>query len=196
MTPQLQPAPGDVLCTRGTGWESALIRFGAALTGAPNLVNHVAVVSHRDAAGTLWVIEGRPGGVGYADARQYLASPWTLSNQGQPKTDAQRVAVVAVVTGMLGTPYDWSAIIADAMHAAWVDTLWTQDWHGQGPPGHVVCSALAAYAYGSVKLPCPRLTSSTLAAATYKQTGLPSPVGGRFVTPAEWAQFILTRRFD
>lgn len=168
---------GDVLVVRGTDWASRLIRLGAALMDEPNLDNHVAVVHHRDANGVWWVVEGRPGGVGWADAHNYLASKYTTNNVGQAKTEAQREQIATVAQGMLGTPYDWSGIVADAMKAVGVQDIWCQDWKGQGPPGHVVCSSLAAW--------------------IYQQTGLSFPTihDTRMTTPADWEAFILTNSF-
>ena len=54
--------------------------------------------------------------------------------------------------------------------------LWSNDWHGQGPPGHVVCSSYAAWLYIHV--------------------GLDAPSGQRSVTPADWTDFSLTHRYD
>ena len=64
--------PGDLLATRGDGWASTMIRLGAAFRDHPNTINHIAIVHHTDDAGTLWCIEGRPGGVGWKDATAYL----------------------------------------------------------------------------------------------------------------------------
>ena len=61
--------PGDVILVRTGGLAATMIRFGAALRGAPNLNNHVAVAHHLDAHGTLWCVEGSPGGAGWRDAR-------------------------------------------------------------------------------------------------------------------------------
>jgi len=77
--------PGDVLAVRGGGLAGKLIRLGAAFRGQPNLDAHIAVVHHTDEHGTVWALEGRPGGVGWRDAKAYLASPWTVTNAGQPK---------------------------------------------------------------------------------------------------------------
>ena len=166
--------PGDVLAVRSPGWAGRLIRLGAALRDQPNLDSHVAVVHHRDAQGTLWAIEGRPGGVGWRDARDYLASRWTLTNSAQPKTDAQRDAVCATMTAMLGTRYDWAGIVADADHAFRLDSAWLPDFRTGQVPGAVVCSSLAAYAYD--------------------KNGLAHPPGGdRQITPAGWTEFILTQ---
>lgn len=164
---------GDLLLTRGGGWAGRLIRLGAAFLDEPNLDNHVAIVHHQDAAGVWWVIEGRPGGVGWADARAYLASSWTTDNIGQPKTDSQRAEIAQVALGMLGTPYDWAGIVADAMDAIGAPELWSRDWAGQGPPAHVVCSSLACWVYG--------------------KTGLDHPTGHepRLTTPADWDAFIV-----
>jgi hypothetical protein len=76
---------------------------------------------------------------------------------------------------MLGTPYDWAAIVADGGADLHLDTAWLPVWNGT-VPGHVVCSSLAAYAYG--------------------KAGLPGPAGGRQVQPADWDTFILTRAWD
>lgn len=164
--------PGDVLAVRTSGLAGAAIRLGAALRGAANLSNHIAVAHHTDTHGTLWVLEGRPGGVGWRDAGAYTASRWTLVNSAQPKTDAQRAAVCKVMEALVGTAYDWAGIAADAGADLHLDTAWLPSWHGT-VPAHVVCSSLAAYAYGKAGLPC--------------------PAGGRQVQPGDWDQFILTR---
>lgn len=164
--------PGDVLVTRTQGsWESAAIRLGAALTGKPNLSNHVAVVHHWDAAGTLWCIEGRPGGAGWRDARDYLASAWTLSNVAQPKSDAQRKVVADGAMAMLGMPYDWAAIIGDGL-----DDLHLWDPVNGQVQGHAVCSAVAA--------------------CLYDKALLARPAGGqRRVQPADWDAWCLTQEW-
>jgi cell wall-associated NlpC family hydrolase len=92
--------------------------------------------------------------------------------------DAQRKQIADVVQGLLGTPYDWGGIVADAMEAIHAPDLWAQNWHGQGAPGHVVCSSLACWAYEHVGLPRP----------TYHEA--------RFTTPADWEQFIVTGGFN
>lgn len=166
--------PGDVLAVRSTGWAARLIRFGAALRDQPNLSNHVAVVHHKDAQGTLWCIEGRPGGVGWRDARDYLSSSQTLTNSAQPKTQAQRDAVCATMLAMIGTAYDWQAIVADAGDAFGLDIAWLPDFRTGQVPAHVVCSSLAAYAYS--------------------ENGLAHPAGPhRAAEPADWDSFILTQ---
>lgn len=160
--------PGDVLVTRGGGIAGTMIRLGAALAGKPNLSAHVAVVHHRDDAGTLWVVEGRPGGVGWRDARDYLASPWTLANGAQPKTPGQRDIIARSATAMLGTPYDWAAIVGDGL-----DDLHLWDPVGGVVQGHAVCSAVAA--------------------CLYDKAGLPRPAGDeRRVQPADWDTWCLT----
>lgn len=170
-------APGDVLAVRSAGWPARLIRFGAALRDAPNMVNHIAVVHHRDAKGTLWCVEGRPGGVGQRDATAYLTSRWTVTNAAQPKTEAQRAGVCGTMTAMLGTAYDWEGIVADAGHAFGLDTAWLPDFRTGQVPGAVVCSSLAAYAYA--------------------KNGLGHPPGpDRKVEPAGWDGFIRTRAWE
>jgi hypothetical protein len=168
--------PGDVLVIRTGSVAGAMIRLGAALRGRPNLSNHVAVAHHTDAHGTVWTIEGRPGGTGWRDARAYLASPWTLTNTAQPKTPAQRKAVCDVMQAMLGTPYSWAEIVADAAADLHISLpSWEPSWNGT-VPAHVVCSSLAAYAYAKAGLPC--------------------PAGGRECQPSDWDAFVLTRAWE
>jgi len=162
--------PGDLLCTRGHGFGSLMIRVGAGLRDRPNLVNHVAVVHHTDPNGVCWVLEGRPGGVGWRQASDYLASRWTVINGRQPKTDAQRKTVTAGALALIGTSYDWEAIAGDAAQAFGLKGLWQPKFGTV--PGHVVCSSLAAYLYTKAGLPCPQ--------------------GGRQVTPADWLAFIIS----
>lgn len=170
--------PGDVLVVRSSALSSGMIRFGAALLGKPNLDNHVAVVHHKDANGTLWCLEGRPGGVGWRQASDYMSGPmasWTLSNSAQPRTDAQRAAIAAAVLGMLGAKYDWDAIVADGVADLHLGEVWMpQDGtvHGE-----TVCSALAAYAYD--------------------KAGVSRPAGReRTVQPADWTSWVIQRGWE
>lgn len=175
--------PGDILAVRSPGTAARLIRFGAALreliTGhpGPNLANHVAVVHHTDQAGTLWVLEGRPGGVGWRQADDYLKSPWTLTNTGQPKTQAQRAAVTKTCEAMIGTAYDWRAIAEDAGAAFGLHGVWAEKPGGQ-VPGAVVCSSLAAYAYDRAGL------------------AAPEPQDYAHVTPGDWVTFVLEHGYQ
>jgi hypothetical protein len=169
--------PGDVLAVRGGGWAGRLIRFGAAIRDQPNLDGHIAVAHHTDSNHVLWCIEARPGGVGWRDATDYLTSRWTISNAEQPKTSGQRAAICATMTAMLGTPYDWAAIAADAGQEFGLATAWCPDFKTGTVPTAVVCSSLAAYAYA--------------------KNGLPHPPGpDRAVEPAGWDTFILTKGWE
>jgi hypothetical protein len=163
--------PGDVLAVRSSGRPAWWIRIGAALRDTPNLSNHIAVAHHTDNAGTLWGIEGRPGGVGWVDCGIYLRSPYTITNAAQPKTSIERRSVCTTMEGLLGTAYDWQAIAADAAADLGINLPgWNPTWHGT-VPAHVVCSSAAAYAYA--------------------QAGLPRPNGDRLVQPADWDTFII-----
>jgi hypothetical protein len=167
--------PGDVLVVRTTGWAAEMIRLGEALEDKPNVANHVAVADHADANGTLWGVEGRPGGVGWVDLAAYLASSWTTSNAAQPKTDEQRRLVTVTMRGMLGDRYDWEAIAADAAEDLHLGELWLPD-HGL-VRGETVCSALAAYGHD--------------------KAGLPRPPGReRTVQPSNWEEWCLTRGWE
>jgi hypothetical protein len=160
--------PGDVLAVRTDGFAAEAIRLGAALLGHPDISNHIAIVHHTDTKGTVWCIEGRPGGVGWRDASDYLSSRWTLTNASQPKTADQRKLIAKTSEYMLGTAYDWAAIAGDGL----------EDLHLWDPVkgvvhGETVCSALAAYAYD--------------------QARVLRPIGGeRAVQPADWDTWILT----
>lgn len=168
--------PGDLLLIRTDGWQARFIRFGAAtrelITGhdEPNLVNHVAIAHHIDAKGNLWVVEGRPGGVGWRQANDYLSNAWTITNVAQPKTHLQRLYVCETATALLGTAYDWTAIVDDAAESFGLN-LPTWDAQFGKIPGHVVCSSLAAYAYA--------------------RAGLAHPDGQRNVSPADWDTFLV-----
>lgn len=168
--------PGDVLTTRSGGAWAWLIRVGAALRDHPNISNHVAVAHHTDGKGTLWCIEGRPSGAGWRDATAYTRSRWTLANTAQPKTAAQRAAVCEVMLGLIGTDYDWQAIMVDAAAAFGIKVPgWEIAWDSKQVPGHVVCSSLASYGYAKARLTC--------------------PAGARSVTPGDWDEFILAEQW-
>jgi hypothetical protein len=170
--------PGDVIGVRSSGLNGALIRFGAALAGQPNLINHIAVMHHVDANGTPWAVEGRPNGVGWVNATTYLASPWMVNNALQPKTDAQRKLVCDAMQHMLGTAYDWEAIGFDAVSVLALRQLWNRDSDKPtAPPGHVVCSSLAVVGY--------------------RQVGLANPSGPwRTIMPSDWDQFCIVNRYN
>jgi hypothetical protein len=166
--------PGTVLVTRSKGFAAWWIRFGAAIRNKPNLGNHVAVVHHRDKEGTLWVIEGKPGGVGWADAKGYLDSKWTHSNADQPLTEEQRYLIAVAMEKMLGTAYDWESIVADAFTNLGMRLPgWDSKWKHDEVAGQVVCSSAAAYAYGRSKAK--------------------HPPGDRGCQPSDWTEWILTR---
>ena len=173
--PKLEP--GTILVTRSEGFAGWWIRFGAAIANKPNLGNHVAVVHHTDENGTLWVIEGKPGGVGWRDAKGYTASRWTHDNRAQPLTGEQRYAIAVTMEKLLGTEYDWASIAADALADLGM-TLpgWDSKWKDGEVAGQVVCSSAAAYAYGKAR-------------ALH-------PPGGRGCQPASWSEWILTRGWE
>jgi hypothetical protein len=164
--------PGDVLAVdTGTSWGNVAIRVGQLLADRKwSWSNHLVMAHHVDDAGTLWGVEGRPGGVGWVDLS---ARTWRhLShNAWQPKTEDQRRQVCEWGESVLQTPYDWSAIVAHAMDALGIPDLWRADWSG-GAPAQVVCSSVWAYGYS--------------------QAGLSRPLpktGGRYVRPADWQRF-------
>lgn len=172
MTPRVDV--GDVLVVAtGNSVAAKLIRIGEVLRGQTSLDNHVVVVHHQT-DGVWWGIEGKPGGVGWADVRRYLANPRTTSNVDQPKSSGQRNHVADSAVAMLGTPYDWNAIANDAVVSIGIRHLFRQNWQGNGVPGHVVCSSFAAWLYADAGLAHP---SSEL----------------RYTFPSDWTDFCLDR---
>jgi hypothetical protein len=169
--------PGDLLCVRSPGLAGKLIRIGEEMASQPGLANHVAIVHHLDAHGTCWTLEGRPGGVGWRQADDYLKSPYTVTNIGQPKTLTQRSAVCKTAEAMIGTAYSWEAIAADAGMAFGLKDIWAEKVNGT-LPGGIVCSSLAAYAYDR----------NSLAA--------PNPADYAHVTPADWVALIMEHGWD
>ena len=171
------PQPADLLIVSGTSWTSKLIEIGAILRGR-DAASHIAVLHHTDRQGVPWAIEGRPGGAGWRDARDYLRDPRTVTNAAQPKTPAQRKQVCALMVKLLGTPYDWAGgIAADAEIALHLPRLWTPDESGK-VPGAVVCSSLAAWGYSQAGLASPAL-----------------PAQWETVTPADWRTFCEQRHW-
>lgn len=168
---------GDVLVVAtGNSWAAKAIRIGEVLRGQSSTENHVVVVHHQT-DGVWWGVEGKPGGVGWADLRRYLTNRRTVANVEQPKTLRQRDLIAHKAEAMLGRPYDWAAIAADAFAALGVRDLMQQNWGGQGAPGHVVCSSLAAW--------------------LYEEAALARPVAAeRFTFPSDWTDFCLDRAWS
>jgi hypothetical protein len=138
--------PGDVLVVRTAGLPARLIRVGEELSGKVGLDNHVALFSHWTGS-VPWGLEGKPGGVGWADLRPYLASHFTVNNCLQPgRDDAGRAEVCAQAGRMLGTAYDWEAIADDTLRAFHMPDLFASTWHG-AVPGHVLCSSYVSFLY-------------------------------------------------
>lgn len=181
MTVKLQPA--DVLVVRGGGFFGSLIRFGSGLAGKPNLDGHVCMFSHYDAIGIPWGIEGRPGGVGVVDMRPYLADPYMLNNCGQPnRNGAGRLLAARDMQAAEGTPYDWAAILGDALNDVSPVNLCDKLWNVNGPqgvkPGAVVCSSFAAYVYAKRNWDHPDLNDE------------------RYCQPDDWAEFIISHGYN
>lgn len=172
--------PGDICVVRTGGFFAKMIRFGAALRGWPNLDNHVVGIHHVDDAGTVWGIEGRPGGVGWVDVARYFSGPYgkyAITNRKQPKTDKQRSELTTIMVQLLKTGYDWDAIAEDAIQDLDLPTWWHQHWGVNGVPAHVVCSSLYAWGYMKLGLAAPRQVSA------------------RNVEPANWETFIIEERW-
>lgn len=158
-----EPQPADLLIVSGTNRFAKLIEIGAILRGK-DPASHIAVYWGTGKTGIPLCIEGRPGGVGWRDARDYLNDPRTVTNAGQPKTPVQRQIVTGTMVKLLGTEYGWvSGIAADVAEAldmtelaVDLDKLWAPDPATGKLPGEVVCSSGAAWAYAAAKLATPR----------------------------------------
>jgi hypothetical protein len=168
--------PGDVLTVKTSGLAGKLIRLGEALGDKPNTANHIAVFHHYS-GDVPWGLEGRPGGVGWADLRGYLANPFTFNNCGQPgRDDAHRATVADLASRMIGSAYDWQAIADDTLRAFRMPDLFASTFHGV-VPGHVVCSSYAAF--------------------LYERAGWEHPqVPDRDCEPADWTAFIIERGYN
>lgn len=180
------PMPGDVWSVRTEGILAWFVRLGARIRylfsptrNVADLDNHVLVVTHQT-DGVWWGIEGKPGGVGWADLTRYIDHPATVTNYEQPKTDEQRAQIVALIPQVLGTPYDWSAIFRSVATDLHLPSLFRWRWGrdnsiagqrswGTSVPGQVICSSLADFLYSRI--------------------GLASPPGGRYVQPSDWCSF-------
>jgi hypothetical protein len=172
--------PGDVVAVdTGNAAADDLIRLGALLDGTPAPANHVVIVHHADKAGTLWGVEGRPGGVGQVDMAKYLRGPlakYANSNGALSRTAVQSTAICEAALSFLGTPYDWAGgIAADALNSLHLTDLTKalDKWWGWNAdaglrPAHVVCSSLAQWVYLHLGLPCPDVAD------------------GELCTPADW----------
>ena len=168
---------GDVLCVRTTGFFSWLIRLGARLQGKPATIDHMAIVHHVDPDGTPWVVEAwAPVGVRMINGSGYLASPWTITNAGQPKTAEQRVQVASVAESLVRHGYDFAAIAQDAMALFHIRDPLIRAWLPDKTPARFVCSSLAAWCY--------------------MLADLDEPNGGRFIAPADWVALIDARNWQ
>lgn len=178
--PLSQLRPGLVLAIATVGMFGDLIRLGSETMDEPAAQSHIAVLDHQDdTTHRWWAIEGRPGGVGWRDATDYLLQPQTIANVGQNLDTGQQALICSAMRQALGAKYDWDAIMEDAARDLHLTELWadTDSWSGQ-VPGHVVCSSLAAWAYKK-------------AGAAY-----PQQVDTRHVQPADWAEFIQSNGFQ
>jgi hypothetical protein len=170
-----------VIVLRTKFWYAKIIEIADILRGKTP-ANHVAVFTHVDAAGTPWCVQGEPGGVGWQQAGDYLSDYRTLTNAGQTKTQDQRDTIRSAVVKLAGlrVPYDWAAIAEDALDEIFprMQSLWHKGATGV-VPGHVVCSSLAAWAYGAARLSSPADSGDW-----------------RWVMPSDWADFIEENHYD
>lgn len=172
--------PGDVVIVEMGIWiVRVLIWIQAVLTGKAKYRKngHVIVVSHMDAEGRLWGIEGRPGGIGWADLAKRQGK-YGISNAEQPKTIEQRIKIVETMQALLGSAYDYGAYLEIALQTLGISPHWT-DFRGDEIPVHYICSAVADYVCENVGLANPGGDSYT-----------------RFTTPADWAYFIDKRQWE
>ncbi len=172
---------GLLVAVRTEGsWESELIRVGEELLGQPGLDNHIAMLHHKDAKGTWWALEGRPGGVGWRDATQYLAADSTVSNQRQPMSDDSALAAAGWMDRLINAQYDWAAITEDGfrdLHLPVLPDPWgMRDVNGV-LKGDVVCSSSAVFAYAQSKL------------------AVPAYADADHIEPSDWVKFWLDNKW-
>lgn len=164
-------APGDVLAVATSNrWPARLIRAGEALSGKPCIDNHVVVVHHRRADRTWIGVAANPSGVGWTRLEPYLGRRGTRINSGQPIPAPARKAIADGAAKLIGTAYDWDAIVVDGLADLGVPTGWADSWRGQ--PAALVCSSLAAW--------------------LYRKAGVPHPCLGRerYCQPSDWAAWV------
>lgn len=187
--------PGDVLVVNASkgkgifsaGWWIKLRSFLTGVNKRSRYADHVVIVHHCDAEGTLWGVEGKPSSVGWVDCALYLNTGQLVQdNHLQPKTDEQRAKICEVAKELLGTPYDWVAILALGSDVPFINRLWSRtfhpvlnkklipEWNAGEVPGHVICSSFAALTYMDVGLGHP-----------FDMNG-----GVRLVDPDDWSEYI------
>lgn len=159
------PRAGDIAVVRTRGFGAWLIRVGTR-----SKYDHVVIFVDDNGA----IAEAEPGGVRYGHISEYRPH-WTLTNAAQPKTEAQRAAVVAIARAFAdrNAPYDWAAITADVSNAFDIRDPFVREFLPGVVPARVVCSAMASYAYLKADL------------------AEPTDHGIRECTPADWARFIM-----
>ena len=171
---------GDVMVVRNDYPGSWFVRMGARLAGKSAIVDHVIIVHHRDQSGTLWGIQGQPGGVGWTQLDRYRGNEFANANVEQPKNEYQRNRIARLAEGMLQTPYDWEGIILDGMVAIGAQVLWKfKEWGDGLVPAHVVCSSFADYIYEVVQLANPGGDKYT-----------------RGTSPGDWDTFIIKKAWQ
>lgn len=174
--------PGLLLAVRTEGsWEDEMIRLGSALLDEPNQDNHIAMLHHIDAKGTWWALEGRPGGVGWRDATQYLASGMTVCNQHQPMSLTQSLAAAGWMEKLINTSYDWDAIVGDGLrdlHLPVPPDPWALKDENGVIRGDAVCSSSAIFAYAKTQLAVPTYTDQA------------------HIEPSDWVKFWLDNKWN
>jgi hypothetical protein len=157
-----------------------MIRLGSALLDEPNEDNHIAMLIRQDAHKTWWALEGRPGGVGWRDATQYLAAGTTISNQNQPMSINQQIAAVQWMDKLINTSYDWDAIVGDGfrdLHLPVPPDPWALKTTNGVVHGDAVCSSSAIFAYVKAILAVPPYTDQA------------------HTEPSDWVKFWLANKW-
>jgi hypothetical protein len=172
--------PGDVVVVEMGIWIIRVLIWIQALFSGNfkyRQNGHVIVVSHTDDAGRLWGIEGRPGGIGWADLTKRNGK-YGISTAEQPKTNEQRALIVSTMEQLLGTRYDYEAYLDIAFRTIGITTTW-KDYQGEDVPVQFICSAVADW--------------------VYEQAGLANPGKDeitRYTTPAQWGKFIDNKEWE
>lgn len=98
----LAPNPGDYGVSHGSGMIGELIR-----TATQSWAGHAFLY-----VGNGLIIEAAPPATRISSVHSHPDAVW---NTEEPKTDAQRAAIIARGHALLGTPYDYPAYIAFAL---------------------------------------------------------------------------------
>lgn len=185
--------PGDILAVNTHSFWGWFIRLGAWLRGQDSKHDHIVVIYGRDEVGVLRGLEARPGGVGWVNVTRDYDHAYFVANVGQPKTEEQRTFIAENAKLMLGTPYDWSAIVV-----AGATVIGAARWRA----AKVLLDRwqLIVAAYPTDKAPLQVMCASYAVWLTHHAPDpaldYPNQHGASWTTPADWVDWMKKTGFD